>query len=51
MFFIAFSVYQILELTSINTRGYNIVHFILLITLFRDLNRTRPRHWLTRKRS
>ena len=36
---------------SINTGGYDIVHFILLIALFEDLNQTGPRHWLTGKRS
>ena len=51
MFFVALPVYKVLELMSINTRGYNIVHFILLITFFGDLNQARPRHGLARERS
>ena len=34
MFLVALPVYQILELMSINSRSYNIVHFILFIALF-----------------
>ena len=49
MFFIAFPVYQILELTLINTGCYNIVHFIFPIALFRDLDWPRLRHRLARK--
>ena len=49
MFLITLPVYQILELMSINMRSYNIVHFVLLIVLFRDLNQARPRHGLAGK--
>ena len=51
MFFVSLPVYQILELSSINTGSYNIVHFIFLIALFRDMNWPRLGHRLTRKRS
>ena len=50
MFFITFPVYQILELTLINTGCYNIVHFVFLIAFFGDLNWAGPRHRLARKR-
>ena len=51
MFFIALPVYKVLELPPINTRSYNIVHFVLLIVLFGDLNQARLRHGLAGKRS
>ena len=46
MFFITFSVYQILELMPINMGSYNIVHFVFFIMLFGDLSWARPRHGL-----
>ena len=49
MFFIALPVHKVLELTSINMRSYDIVHLVLFIALFRDLNWTGPRHWLAGK--
>ena len=49
MFFITFPVYQILDLMPINMGCHNIVHFILLVVFFGDLNRARPRHGLARK--
>ena len=51
MLFIAFPVYQILELTPINTRSYNIVHFVLFIALLRDLDWARPGYRLPGERS
>ena len=49
MFFIALPVHKVLESTSINTGSYNIVHFVLLIALFGDLNRAGLRHRLAGK--
>ena len=50
MLFVALPVYKILELMPINMGSYYIVHFIFLISLFRDLDQAGPRHRLIRKR-